>query len=34
MLESNISLTEYSEMLKVLCNKYGEEKVKKDLGMK
>lgn len=29
MSESNISLIEYYEMLRVLCDKYGKGKVKK-----
>lgn len=34
LTESNWSLKEYVNAVKELCNKYGEEKVKRDLGMK
>ena len=33
MTESVWSLKEYSETIKELCVKYGEERVKKDLGL-
>ncbi len=34
MSESNWTVSEYAEAVKELCNKYGEERVKKDLGIK
>lgn len=33
MSESNISLTDYSKILNDMFTQYGEEKVKRDLGI-